>query len=88
MKAVNFIIDEVKKSPNEITIIAIGTCVNLATAVRMAPEIIPLIKKVIYMGGSFFKPGNTTRPPQNLTGGWTLRRQKYVCVLLSRNRLL
>lgn len=60
MKAVNFIIDEVKKSPNEITIIAIGTCVNLATAVRMAPEIIPLIKKVIYMGGSFFKPGNTT----------------------------
>lgn len=60
MKAVNFIIDEVKKSPNEITIIAIGTCVNLATAVRKAPEIIPLIKKVIYMGGSFFKPGNTT----------------------------
>ena len=60
MKAVNFIIDEVKKNPNEVTIIAIGTCVNLATAVRMAPEIIPLIKKVVYMGGSFFKPGNTT----------------------------
>ena len=60
MKAVNFIIDEVKKNPNEITIIAIGTGVNLAMAVRMAPEIIPLIKRVIYMGGSFFKPGNTT----------------------------
>ena len=60
MKAVNFIIEQVKKNPNEISIIAIGTCVNLATAVRMAPEIIPLIKKVIYMGGSFFKPGNTT----------------------------
>lgn len=60
MKAVNFIIDQVKKNPNEITIIAIGTCVNLATAVRIAPEIVPLIKRVIYMGGSFFKPGNTT----------------------------
>lgn len=60
MKAVNFIIEQVKKNPNEITIIAIGTCVNLATAVRIAPEIVPLIKRVIYMGGSFFKPGNTT----------------------------
>lgn len=60
MKAVNFIIEQVKQNPNEITIIAIGTCVNLATAVRMAPEIVPLIKRVIYMGGSFFKPGNTT----------------------------
>ena len=60
MMAVNFIIDQVKKNPNEISIIAIGTGVNLATAVRMAPEIIPLIKRVIYMGGSFFKPGNTT----------------------------
>ncbi len=60
MKGVNFIIDQVKANPNEITIIAIGTCVNLATAVRMAPEIVPLIKRVIYMGGSFFKPGNTT----------------------------
>ena len=60
MMAVNFIIDQVKKNPNEISIIAIGTGVNLAMAVRMAPEIIPLIKRVIYMGGSFFKPGNTT----------------------------
>lgn len=59
MKAVNFIIDQVKKNPGEITILAIGTCVNLAVAVRMAPEIVPLIKRVVYMGGSFFKPGNT-----------------------------
>jgi len=33
MKAVNFIIEQVMQNPNEITIIAIGTCVNLATAV-------------------------------------------------------
>lgn len=60
MKAVNFIIDQVKANPNEITIIAIGTCVNIATAVRIAPEIVPLIKRIVYMGGSFFRPGNTT----------------------------
>ncbi len=60
MKAVNFIIDQVKANPGEITIIAIGTCDNIATAAHIAPEIVPLVKRVIYMGGSFFQPGNTT----------------------------
>lgn len=53
MKAVNYIIEQVKKHPGEITIMAIGTCANLAVAVRMEPEIVPLIKQVIYMGGVF-----------------------------------
>jgi inosine-uridine nucleoside N-ribohydrolase len=58
--AVDYIIETVKKYPGEITIAAIGTCANLAMAVRKAPEIVPLIKRVIYMGGSFFKQGNVT----------------------------
>ncbi|NLX67358.1 MAG: nucleoside hydrolase [Bacteroidales bacterium] len=78
MKAVNFIIDEVKKNPNEITILAIGTCVNLATAVRMAPEIVPLIKSVVYMGGSFFKPGNTT--PTAEFNWWLDPEAAKICV--------
>ncbi len=57
---VDFIIDTVRKYPNEITIAAIGPCTNLAMAIRKAPDIIPLIKRVIYMGGSFFHPGNVT----------------------------
>lgn len=60
MHAVNFIIEQVKQYPNEVTILAIGPCCNLATAIRMAPEIIPLIKRVVYMGGAFTVPGNTT----------------------------
>ena len=58
--AVDFIIDTVRKNPNEVTIAAIGPCGNLALAVRKAPDIVPLIKKVVYMGGSFYKPGNVT----------------------------
>ena len=58
--AVDFIIEQVKKYPHQITIAAIGTCVNLAMAVRKAPEIIPLIKRVVYMGGAFFQQGNVT----------------------------
>ena len=58
--AADFIIDQVKKNPHQITIAAIGPCTNLALAVQKAPEIIPLIKRVIYMGGAFYCDGNTT----------------------------
>lgn len=58
--AVNFIIEQVKRHPHEVTILAIGPCSNLALAVRMAPEIVPLVKRVVYMGGAFTVPGNTT----------------------------
>jgi len=78
IKAVNFIIDQVKAHPGEITVIAIGTCVNLATAVRIAPEIVPLIKRVIYMGGSFFRPGNTT--PTAEFNWWLDPEAAKICV--------
>ena len=58
--AVNFIIETVRRNPGEVTIVEIGAPCNLAAAVRMAPDIVPLVKRVIYMGGSFFVPGNTT----------------------------
>ncbi len=57
---VDFIIDTVRKNPHEITIAAIGPCTNLTLAIMKAPDIIPLIKKVIYMGGSFYIGGNVT----------------------------
>ncbi len=58
--AVSFLIDTIKANPGEVTVMPIGPCTNLAIAIRMAPEIIPLIKKVVYMGGAFDVPGNTT----------------------------
>ena len=58
--AVNFLIDTIKANPGEVTIMPIGPCTNLAIAIRIAPEIIPLIKRVVYMGGAFDTPGNTT----------------------------
>lgn len=58
--AVDFIIDAIYKNPNEITIAAIGPCTNIAMAIRKDPDIVPLIKRVIYMGGAFEVRGNTT----------------------------
>ncbi|MBJ2160059.1 nucleoside hydrolase [Variovorax sp. IB41] len=59
--AVDFIIDTVKANPNEVTILAIGPLTNIALAVKKSPDIVPLIKKIIYMGGAIDVPGNTTK---------------------------
>jgi inosine-uridine nucleoside N-ribohydrolase len=58
--AVNFIIDTVRKHPHEVTLLVIGPMTNVALAVRMAPDIVPLIKRIVYMAGAFEVPGNTT----------------------------
>ena len=58
--AVDFLIRQIRANPHEITITAIGPCTNIATALHRAPEIASLVKRVVLMGGSFFRPGNVT----------------------------
>ncbi|MDF2679449.1 MAG: nucleoside hydrolase [Brevibacillus sp.] len=58
--AVDFIVEQVKKNPNEVTLFVIGPATNVALAVKKNPEIVPLVKQVIYMGGAIDIPGNTT----------------------------
>lgn len=58
--AVDFIVDSIRKWPHEVTILAIGPLTNLALAFRQAPDIVPLVKRIIYMGGAIDVPGNTT----------------------------
>lgn len=58
--AVDFIIRKVKEFPNEVTLLVTGPATNIALAVKTHPEIVPLVKRVIYMGGAIDVPGNTT----------------------------
>ena len=51
--AANLIIDLVRQHPHEVTIIAVGPLTNLALALRLAPDIEPLVKQIVTMGGSF-----------------------------------
>lgn len=56
--AISFIIDSIKSQPGEVTLVAIGPLSNIATAINLAPEIIPLIKEVVIMGGAFGTHGH------------------------------
>ena len=58
--AVDFIVDSITQLPHEVTLLAIGPLTNLALAIRTHPEIVPLVRRIVYMGGAFEVMGNTT----------------------------
>jgi purine nucleosidase len=57
--APDLIIDLVKKSPGEITLVPVGPLTNIALAVFRDPSIVPLVRRVVIMGGSVTE-GNVT----------------------------
>jgi purine nucleosidase len=59
--AADFLAATVRRYPGEVSILAIGPLTNIAVAVRRHPDIVPLIKEVIYMGGAFEVAGNTSK---------------------------
>lgn len=63
--APNLIIDYVLKYPGEISLVCTGALTNVALAFMMKPEIIPLVKEVIHIGGAY---GFTPYAFSNATG--------------------
>jgi len=55
------IINLVKENPKQLTILTIGPLSNIGRAIKKAPEIVPLIKKIVIMGGAINVPGNKSR---------------------------
>ena len=49
--AANFIIRTIRANPNEVTMYCGGPMTNLALAAMLAPDIVPITKEVIFMGG-------------------------------------
>ena len=57
--ASNFIVEQIKKYPNEVKIVSIGIPTNIGLALKNNKEIIPLINEIIIMGcGSIFNINN------------------------------
>ncbi|PXF31489.1 nucleoside hydrolase [Pokkaliibacter plantistimulans] len=58
--AAQFIIDQVRAHPGEVTLIALGPLGNLAAALERDPEIAHLVDEVILMGGTWKERGNVS----------------------------
>ncbi len=50
--AVEFLADNIRRNPGEVTIIAIGPLHNIGDLVRLHPEIVHLVRRVVLMSGS------------------------------------
>lgn len=53
-------VELVRERPGAITGLVTGPLTNLATAIRIEPELPRLLKRLVLMGGAFQHPGNTT----------------------------
>ncbi|MFD0693018.1 nucleoside hydrolase [Paenibacillus sp. GCM10027628] len=58
--APQFIIDQVRSKPHQVTIITVAAMTNLALAIMQAPDIVDLVDNVIVMGGAVKRAGNVT----------------------------
>jgi purine nucleosidase len=54
------LIDRIRAEPGGITLCPVGPMTNIALALVKAPDIAPLIREIVFMGGAAFKPGNST----------------------------
>ena len=57
--AARFLIQAIRANPNQVTIYAGGPLTNLALAMALAPDIVPLVHEVVIMGTGFHAFTNT-----------------------------
>ncbi|WP_145140958.1 nucleoside hydrolase [Pseudomonas duriflava] len=82
--AAEFIVEQTRQRPGEITLVAVGPLGNLAKALELDPEVVHRVARVVVMGGSIREGGNVTplaeanifsdphAAAQVLTAGWPL----------------
>ena len=61
-KAVDFIVETVKRNPGEVTMIAVGPLQNLADALRKEPQLGKLVKRVVLMSGCVYGTAEKQTP--------------------------
>jgi purine nucleosidase len=50
--AVEFLAETIRRSPGEVTLVAVGPLQNIGDLVRTHPDVVPLVKRVVLMSGS------------------------------------
>lgn len=56
-RAAEFIADAVRARPGEVTVVAIGPCTNVATALLIDPAVANALAEIVVMGGAIGVPG-------------------------------
>jgi inosine-uridine nucleoside N-ribohydrolase len=52
VKAIDFLIETIEKSPGKITVLELGPMTNLAIALRLRPDLASKIGRLVFMGGA------------------------------------
>src|SRR6266545_3826808 len=58
--APDLLVEEARRRPGEIVLVATGPLTNVALAVRRDPELPQILRRLVVMGGAFEYSGNTT----------------------------
>ena len=58
--APDLLVEEARRRPGEVVLVATGPLTNVALAVRRDPELPQLLRRLVVMGGAFEYSGNTT----------------------------
>lgn len=69
---VQFLLDQIKAHPGQVTLIAIGPLVNVGEAIKRDPQTFKKLKRVVMMGGSVYRgygPSGTAPQPE-----WNIAR--------------
>lgn len=60
LSAAEFIIEQLRANPGEITLVPVGPLTNIALALRLEPRITDWVDEVVLMGGNALVPGNAS----------------------------
>ena len=73
--AVNFLLEQIRRNPGKITLVAIGPLVNVGAAIEKDPDTFRKLKRVVLMGGSIYRGyGDVgTGPPRGPEPEWNIK---------------
>src|ERR1041385_7505540 len=76
--AVDFILDQIRKNPGEITLICIGPLMNVGAIIDKDPQTFRKLKRVVIMGGSVDRGyGDPYGPPTPAEPEWNIKNDPH-----------
>jgi inosine-uridine nucleoside N-ribohydrolase len=75
LDAVTFLLDEIRRNPGEITLVAIGPLMNVGAAIDKDAETFRKLKRVVLMGGSIYRGYGDlgSAPPRGPEPEWNIK---------------